>query len=75
MKLLILIPLLALTACATTNVPCIEKQTQVDPLVIANCPPLAKLTDKSFGGTVNKLVEIATQYNKCRAAATAGEAK
>lgn len=40
-----------------------------DPLVIANCPELTPLVDETFGGVVNKLVEVAVQYRKCRAAA------
>lgn len=38
-------------------------------LVIASCPPIAPQTDPSFGATVQKLVELGTQYRKCRAAA------
>jgi len=37
--------------------------------VIAHCPPLTPLTDASFGATTAKLVEVAGQYNQCRAAA------
>lgn len=33
------------------------------------CPPLQALTDDSFGATTIKLIEVAIQYRKCRAAA------
>jgi len=33
------------------------------------CPPLAPLTDDSFGAVALKLIEVAGAYNKCRAAA------
>jgi len=39
--------------------------------VIANCPALTPLTDPSFGATTAKLVDVAGQYRKCRAAALA----
>jgi hypothetical protein len=41
------------------------------PLVIAACPPLQPLGDDSFGATTLKLIEVAIQYRKCRAAALA----
>jgi hypothetical protein len=45
---------------------------KADPLVVANCPPLAPLQDDSFGATTAKLVEVAGIYHKCRAAALKG---
>ena len=43
------------------------------PLVIASCPSLTPLADDSFGATSLKLIEVAGQYRKCRAAALGGE--
>jgi len=40
---------------------------------VASCPAISELTDPSFGATVLKLVELAGQYNECRAAALAGK--
>jgi len=45
----------------------------VSPLVRANCPELVPLTDDSFGATTLKLIEVAGQYYRCRAAALANE--
>ena len=40
-----------------------------EPLVIASCPDLTPLADKSFGATTEKLVEVVGIYYECRAAA------
>lgn len=42
--------------------------------MIASCPELTPLTDKTFGATTLKLVDVANQYYDCRAAAL-GEGK
>lgn len=47
-------------------------EPQPAPLVVANCPPLTPLADDSFGATTRKLLELAEQYLKCRAAALGG---
>ena len=52
-------------ACSTTSM----QPLPANPLLVASCPPLQPLTDDSFGATTAKLVEVAGQYNKCRAAA------
>lgn len=39
------------------------------PLVTANCPPLTPLADDTFAATTLKLIEVAGQYQRCRAAA------
>lgn len=52
------------------------KKTSEDknPLVTTECPStLPELTDPTFGGTVQKMVEWANVYFKCRAAATVGK--
>jgi hypothetical protein len=41
--------------------------------VVAACPELTPLNDASFGATTTKLVQVAGQYNMCRAAALAGK--
>lgn len=38
-------------------------------LIVASCPGLVPLTNKSFGGTVTALIETSIQYNLCRRAA------
>lgn len=38
-------------------------------LVLASCPQLTPLTDPSFGATTQKLIDVASQYHQCRAAA------
>lgn len=43
------------------------------PLIRVACPPLSELTDPTVGGMARKLVEVAGQYHKCRAAALGGE--
>lgn len=44
-----------------------------NPLILTECPStLPELTDPTFGGTVQKMVEWANIYFNCRAAATAG---
>jgi hypothetical protein len=53
-----------LTGCATSIQP-----SPAMPLILANCPPLQPLADDTFGATTLKLIEVATQYQKCRAAA------
>lgn len=55
-----------LTGCASSTRPLPDKP---DPLVIQNCPQLVALTDDTFGATTLKLIEVAAQYHKCRAAA------
>ena len=57
---------MTLTGCASSTRPLPDKP---DPLVIQNCPPLVALTDDTFGATTLKLIEVAAQYHKCRAAA------
>lgn len=60
-----------LTACST-----LSTTPSVDPrrvLVKVACPELTELTDKDFGATVLKLIEVAGQYHKCRAAALSEE--
>lgn len=42
-------------------------------LVVASCPELQPITDKSFGTTVQVLVETSNQYRLCREAALAGK--
>lgn len=37
--------------------------------MVANCPKLVPLSDGSLGSVTLKLVDIAKQYYKCRAAA------
>jgi hypothetical protein len=70
LKILALSLLLALSGCGV-----LQKAAAPGPsaLVIANCPELGPVTDKSFGTTVQVLVETSIQYNKCRAAAMAGK--
>lgn len=41
--------------------------------MVASCPVLTPLADDTFGATTLKLVEVAGQYNECRAAALAGK--
>jgi hypothetical protein len=36
---------------------------------VASCPPLQPLADDTFAATTIKLIEVAFQYRKCRAAA------
>ena len=38
------------------------------PLVVAACPKPPPLTDPSFGGTTQALVQLAILYRQCRAA-------
>lgn len=40
--------------------------------MVASCPQLTPLADDSFGATTLKLLEVAEQYLKCRAAALGG---
>lgn len=63
----------ALTACAPSMPRSVPSSSQ-SPLVVASCPPLQPLTDDTFGATTAKLVDVAVQYRKCRAAALMGEA-
>lgn len=42
--------------------------------MLAQCPPLQPLQSDSFGATTRALIEMATQYRKCREAALAGPA-
>ena len=46
-------------------------KTGPSPLVVASCPKLTPLTDKTFGATARKLVEVSEQYYACREAALA----
>ena len=56
---------LLLTGCATP-----VKLDAGNPVAVASCPErLPALVDDTFGATVNKLVEVAGIYHKCRAAA------
>lgn len=56
--------LLLLTGCGATPLQPVDKS-----LIIAACPALTPLTDKSFGGTSAALIETSIQYNLCRRAA------
>lgn len=38
-------------------------------LLTANCPPLSPLSSDTFAATTLKLIEVATTYRECRAAA------
>lgn len=40
----------------------------------ASCPDLVPLTDPSFGATMQKLIEVAGIYYRCREAALADQA-
>ena len=57
-----------LTACGPSTTPLLAGP---NPLVVASCPPLSPLAPEqdTFGDTTLKLVEVAGQYRKCRAAA------
>ena len=57
-----------LTACGLSTTPLLAGP---NPLVVAACPPLSPLAPEqdTFGDTTLKLVEVAGQYRKCRAAA------
>lgn len=59
---------LFLVGCASLTKPSVPV---VSPLLTANCPELVPLSDDSFGATTLKLIEVAGQYYKCRAAALA----
>lgn len=65
-----LIAVILLAGCGASTMPL--QAPKADPLVVANCPPLAPLQDDSFGATTAKLVEVAGIYHKCRAAALKG---
>lgn len=56
-----------LTSCSASTLP--SRVNRQSPLVEASCPPLAPLTDSSFGATTLKLIEVAGQYRECREAA------
>lgn len=43
-----------------------------DPIVVAACPELSPLFDKSMGALTLKLAEVGGTYNECRLAALAG---
>lgn len=43
--------------------------------MVANCPPLTPLEDKSFGATTTKLVEVSGIYYRCREAALGTQVK
>ena len=60
-----LLALTLITGCSASTKPLLHP----DPLVIASCPDLTPLSDKSFGATTEKLVEVAGIYYECRAAA------
>lgn len=60
--------MLSIVGCETLPPPSPAKR---NPLVVANCPKLAPLSDDSFGATTAKLVDVSQQYNECRAAALA----
>lgn len=59
-----------LTGCAALTPP---SKTGPSPLVIASCPELTPLSNDTFGATALKLIEVAGQYYKCRAAALQNE--
>lgn len=52
-----------MAGCSTASMP------PLNPLIQASCPKLVKLNDRTFEATTEKLIEVAGQYNKCRAGA------
>jgi outer membrane biogenesis lipoprotein LolB len=66
--LCIAIATLLLQACSSLTRP---SPANPSPLVVANCPQLAPLSDDTLGAYQAKLVEVGQQYRDCRAAALA----
>jgi hypothetical protein len=58
-----------LAGCATSMRPSPDGPS---PLVMASWPELSPLADDTFGAATLKLIEVGTQYRKCREAALAG---
>ena len=70
MKAALLIACLALAGCTATG----GTKGDNNPLLATECPEqLPELTDNTFGGTTEKLVEVAGIYHRCRRAALAGQ--
>lgn len=74
-------PLLVKSLCIVSAVTILQgcqpltRPSQDRSLIPLSCPPLVPLTDDSFGATTLKLIEVAGQYHKCRAAALASQPK
>lgn len=65
---------MSLMGCASSIKHSLVNDVGPDALVVASCPKLTGLEANDFGATTLKLIEVATQYRMCRAAALA-EAK
>src|SRR5437868_12848332 len=61
---------LALTACGSTTP---ASPGTPSPLVVASCPPRQPLLDDTFGSWMLKAQETGAMYDKCSAAALAGQ--
>lgn len=71
MKYTLLLLCCMLTACSAP-----VKPDAGNPVAVASCPErLPSLVDDTFGATVNKLVEVAGIYHKCRTAAVGSGGK
>jgi hypothetical protein len=57
--------MMSLAACSTQRVQ--TRQLQ-NPLVIAECPELGKVSHKTFGDIVTAYLALLEQYHRCRAA-------
>lgn len=54
--------ILVLSACSTQRV-----QTRNQPLSIAECPELGKVSHRTFGDVVSAYLALIEQYHKCKA--------
>jgi hypothetical protein len=57
--------ILLLSGCSTQRVQTHQPQ---NPLVIAECPELGKVSHKTFGDIVTAYLALLEQYHRCRAA-------